>query len=369
MSAPTTNDVHVNSAMSIEIEQEDSLNELKRLIHNFIQQALELHPMIKAYPNEHAARQHAPDKYKSIRRQNDKFGSGIHVLFGVLPNDKTEVQSIRFDASKFTPEQARAWLEEHNYQQSLEEATHPQKVKKNAKITFTDEAWRSPESDLEAASYCSVCLIDANTDRPKVKSECHLPIRSNSGAPVNRNALRNAAARLNQVKNITTEQRVAAKSKLISLMQQAGIETTLDKAEPDSELLVEVIKTTDSEQRLSYGIAYPVFQTGMADSQGDWMTPTEIEKMAHRFMIESQRYDIQHQIFDLDKSDAVVVESYIAPVDFTWELPVGVKEIHKGDWIVVTHYPNDITWQAVKKGEINAYSIRGWGLRIHENHT
>lgn len=68
------------------------------------------------YPNEHAARINSPDKYERIRRENDKLGDGIDVIWGVLPNGKVEVQAIRFDSSKFTPAEAKAWLKEHSYE-------------------------------------------------------------------------------------------------------------------------------------------------------------------------------------------------------------------------------------------------------------
>ena len=86
------------------------------------------------YPNEHAARMNDPGKYKQIRRQNDKFGPGIHAIFGILEDGGTELQAIRFDRSKYTPKQARKWLKEHDYKAMLEEATKPKitPVKKSA---------------------------------------------------------------------------------------------------------------------------------------------------------------------------------------------------------------------------------------------
>jgi len=65
------------------------------------------------YPSEHAARIASPDKFKKFRREDGKFGSGIDVIWGITTDDNTEIQAIRFDASKFTPEKARAWLKEH----------------------------------------------------------------------------------------------------------------------------------------------------------------------------------------------------------------------------------------------------------------
>jgi len=68
----------------------------------------------KPYPNEHAARMKSPDGYKRMRRQNDKFGPGIHAIFGVTDEDKTELQAVRFDREKFTAAEAKAWLKEHD---------------------------------------------------------------------------------------------------------------------------------------------------------------------------------------------------------------------------------------------------------------
>ena len=70
------------------------------------------------YPNEHAARLIDPDKFDadSFRRENDKFGAGIHAIFGKLKGeDSMTLQAIRFDADQFSPDEARKWLEEHDY--------------------------------------------------------------------------------------------------------------------------------------------------------------------------------------------------------------------------------------------------------------
>jgi len=66
------------------------------------------------YPGEHAARITDPDQYDRMRRQNNKFGRGVHVIYGVK-NDTAEVQAIRFDKDVFTVEEARKWLADHDY--------------------------------------------------------------------------------------------------------------------------------------------------------------------------------------------------------------------------------------------------------------
>lgn len=86
----------------------------------------------KPYPNEHAARMSDPGRYVKVRRQNDKFGPGIHAIFGISKDGKTELQSIRFSSNKFSAEEARRWLTEHDYEAgSLEPAKKPKEEGKS----------------------------------------------------------------------------------------------------------------------------------------------------------------------------------------------------------------------------------------------
>jgi hypothetical protein len=67
----------------------------------------------KPYPNEHACRVADPDQFPKKRRQNDKFGPGVHVIWGIK-DGKTHLQAIRFSAAKFTASAAKAWLKAHD---------------------------------------------------------------------------------------------------------------------------------------------------------------------------------------------------------------------------------------------------------------
>lgn len=66
------------------------------------------------YPNEHAARLKDPDQYDRVRRENDKFGDGIHAIWGIK-GEKVELQAIRFSKDKWTVAEAKAWLKDHDY--------------------------------------------------------------------------------------------------------------------------------------------------------------------------------------------------------------------------------------------------------------
>ena len=63
------------------------------------------------YPAEHAARISSPDKFKSFARKT--IAPGVDVILGIK-DGKSEVQAYRFDRKKFTPEQAKKWLKEHD---------------------------------------------------------------------------------------------------------------------------------------------------------------------------------------------------------------------------------------------------------------
>lgn len=71
------------------------------------------------YPNEHAARLKSPRRYEKFRTQKDKFGKGIHAIWGITDDEKVELQSIHFDAGEFTARQAKAWLKKHDYKPIL----------------------------------------------------------------------------------------------------------------------------------------------------------------------------------------------------------------------------------------------------------
>lgn len=126
----------------------------------------------------------------------------------------------------------------------------------------------------------------------------------------------------------------------------------------------EFLSKSSDEERIAYSIAYPAMPHGWKDSQNDWIDSETIKNMSHDWMANSTRYDLHHKELNVSKSDAVVVESFIAPVDIDW--PIGnntFKRVNKGSWIVATKF-SDQYWQKVKNHELNAYSIRGKAKRI-----
>ena len=64
--------------------------------------------------NFHSARLHNPSGYDRIITKKDQGGKGVDFLIG-FKDDSSEVTSIHFSASAFTPAKAKAWLKTHKF--------------------------------------------------------------------------------------------------------------------------------------------------------------------------------------------------------------------------------------------------------------
>jgi len=111
------------------------------------------------------------------------------------------------------------------------------------------------------------------------------------------------------------------------------------------------IKKTDDDRQLAYG---EVYLPMIPDSQGDFMTEIEIEKMAHRFMKNQLLYGVDTE-HDMADNGSVVVESFIARE--------GDPDFIKGAWVAAIWVPDDL-WPLVKSGELGGFSMYGGGERI-----
>lgn len=92
-----------------------------------------------------------------------------------------------------------------------------------------------------------------------------------------------------------------------------------------------------------------VYVPNSLDSQGDFMTAPEIQKMAYSFVKKGDMgaIDVQH---DNERVEAAVVESFITRKGDP-DFPV------EGTWVVGVHIEDVGLWDAVKKGDINGFSM------------
>lgn len=100
---------------------------------------------------------------------------------------------------------------------------------------FTDKPWDGSASRFEDTdAYCAACLIDLNKPgEKKVQSLCKLPVKEPTGE-YNVNAIRNALARISQVKNVPEDVLTQARDKLIRLAKQAGINVSEEGEKMDT---------------------------------------------------------------------------------------------------------------------------------------
>lgn len=103
-----------------------------------------------------------------------------------------------------------------------------------------------------------------------------------------------------------------------------------------------------------YGV---VLHPDVVDSQGDIAPAEEIEKAAHRWLIESRMHDTQHD--EGAMPDVVPIESYIAP----HELNVAGRKVLKGSWVVGVAVYGEALKRDVVEGRITGFSIGGSAVR------
>lgn len=78
-------------------------------------------------PGTHTARQADPGKYVKFRQK--ELTDDVVAIIGVTKDDKAEIQSVHFDAKRFTPAEAKKWLEDHDFSADDFEPAAPEKAK------------------------------------------------------------------------------------------------------------------------------------------------------------------------------------------------------------------------------------------------
>jgi hypothetical protein len=140
------------------------------------------------------------------------------------------------------------------------------------------------------------------------------------------------------------------------------------------------INKAEKAKQIVYGVVLdPYGKDGaQADAHNDWPPPAMIEKAAHEYMKGSRVIGMQHGA----KAEAQVVESWIemypTQEDYRKALndephavsrrPFGDDVIHSGSWVIGVQLGHD-EWKAYERGDINAFSPGGIGLRTPINES
>ena len=139
----------------------------------------------RPYPNEHAARIHDPDNYEKFARINDELGDGIHIIVGYKDDDSTEIQSIRFDKSKWTADAAKEWLSENGWNVLEFEPAIEEKAMDEQQIDIEEaveaaEAEEARSEEIAVADEASVEVTEPVEDDTERKANVEIVHRAMS---------------------------------------------------------------------------------------------------------------------------------------------------------------------------------------------
>ncbi|MHA2641773.1 MAG: XkdF-like putative serine protease domain-containing protein [bacterium JZ-2024 1] len=101
-----------------------------------------------------------------------------------------------------------------------------------------------------------------------------------------------------------------------------------------------------------------VYEPGVVDAQGDWTDAEVIKEAAHAFLGNGARLRRMHRE-DIPRSEAVLAESFIAPVD----LQFNGLSVRKGAWVVVVRILGRRLRDEVISGKLAGFSMGGYGWR------
>ena len=320
------------------------------------------------FPNQHAARQTDPSQYDSFA--NKELAPGITAILGIK-DGKSEVQSVRFDKTKFEPDQAKKWLKDHDFKvDTFEEAVAKQiklivinKISYGVELGYALDASKLREGD----NIIPLCI--AKTNLPLNVGDCVMAIPSNIkiikindkyGIEAEATVISKAEGKPASAREIMQETiEIIEKSDYIDeVINVLKLKQSLPitKIEAQGVILnrnIPIIK--DDHKQLIYGVVY---EPDAEDAHGDYATADEIEKAAHGFMRNYRNFQdagtsLMHE--ERINNKAEVVESFIAPCDYS----IGSERIKKGSWVMATHVVDKNLWKSILDGEIAAYSMEG----------
>jgi len=113
----------------------------------------------------------------------------------------------------------------------------------------------------------------------------------------------------------------------------------------------------NEEKQIVYGV---VLSPHGPDAQGDVISPDEVEKAAHRYLIFGRQVGINHEGSPIL---AFPVESYIARTSFYYDPNDPQSFVREGEWVLGVWIPEREVWEKIKSGELTGWSIQGLGIR------
>lgn len=115
-----------------------------------------------------------------------------------------------------------------------------------------------------------------------------------------------------------------------------------------------VDESVDEQGRAFTLVKGAVLVPEIVDKQGDLIPMDEVEKACHRFMVESQRGGVMHQLVATRKQMSLA-ECYI---DSTGKSLPGVN-LRPGTWVIAYRVYDESIRKLIKSGKLRGFSIGG----------
>lgn len=360
-----------------------------------------------------------PDLFDAQSFRTKPIGDGLAIIVGKpKAGGGMRAQSYRFDAAKWTPDEATRWLDDHGISiaksvdagsltldffaelramvKDLPEPTRSEILRRARAVAGGKARWRVVETQptdeqVAAITMKTLASLDAN-QIDLAFGAIDLVVKAHRAVfGCDNELLLDAAARIVDVEKrecdgsivdavdvhrdltrrrwsptsfsglFATDSRlkvVKSEEVICDDMVESVRERTIASAlwiESDADPLIErITKADDDEKRLVYGV---VMQPDVFDLHDDTISDDDLERSAHDYLVRSRAVKQQHSG---THRDVDVVESYIAPIDFD----LGEQQIKKGAWVVVVKVNDDSLWADVKAGRVTSFSPGGMALRI-----
>jgi hypothetical protein len=125
-------------------------------------------------------------------------------------------------------------------------------------------------------------------------------------------------------------------------------------------MTLKISKAEDGEveQRMVWG---EVYAPGRPDAHNEFMTAETIRKMAHEFVSSGKLKSIDREHNNELIPGVQIVESFIARK--------ADPDFIEGSWVVGLYVGDDNTWAAIKKGEINGFSVEAMVIKEIQDHV
>lgn len=238
------------------------------------------------------------------------------------------VQSLIFEAETFTAEQARAWIEEHDGFGDY-----------GAEETSTSHRFRQydPQHFSEFRVKPLTPGVTAVLGRVKaVAADADIGAEAKVAAEV-----------------AAWDRTVRAVNARIRADGIRAVPLPVAKAEPGAPeeryILGLVLEPNDGSD------GAPL----KPDTQGDVYSLGAIRQTAHGWMERYGQVDLNHSWEPLALGQVRILETYLAPVEFDTGEGDALYHVVKGTWLLALRVIDDAIWEAIKAGQIGAYSVGG----------